>query len=154
MKFKKGTAIALAAVLTTTSIAAHSDGGDKKRFAESQYRHDVMEIAKYSLANILQTFKGETELKEHLPLHAQNLANAAAMSKAAFEKDTRGMDGHTEAKDAIWENWEDYAARSDKFAADAAAFAEAAKSGDMGATQATFRKMVGNCKACHDDYRD
>lgn len=149
-------AAALAATLSVSATVAHSDGPDEVRFDESQYRHDVMEIAKYSLTNLFQIRGGKTEQTGHLALHAQNLANSAAMAKAAFEKDTRGMEGHTQAKDVVWEDWEDYAARMDAYAADAATFAEAAAgaAGDIKSVEPAFFKAIGHCKACHDKYRD
>lgn len=150
------TAAVLAAVVSMSASVAHSDAAGEVRFAESQYRHDVMEIAKYSLTNLMQIREGKTELSGHLALHAQNLANSAAMAKAAFEKDTRGMEGHTETKDAVWENWEDYATRMDAYEADTAAFAAAAAgaNGDMRSVMPAFGKAVSHCKSCHDKYRD
>lgn len=156
MKLKKFVGGALAAVVfagAVSPIAAHSDG-KKERFPESQYRHDVMEHSKYMAGNMVQLLKGQANHDGHMEQLADILATAASMTKAVFEKDTRGMEGHTEAKDAIWENWADFAARSDAFAADAAAFAEVAKTGDKGAIGKAFGKAMSNCKSCHDKYKD
>lgn len=137
-----------------SATVAHSDGEKKERFAESQYRHDNMEHAKYALTNMLKLMKGEVAHDGHLEKLAAIMASSASMAKETFAKDTRGMEGHTETKDAVWEDWDDYAARMDKYAADTAALAEAAKTGDMGVFGPAFQKAVGNCKACHDKYRD
>jgi len=142
---------ALTAGLITGAAASH---GADKRFDESQYRHDVMEHAKYSMGNIMQLVKGQAKHEGHLAKLAEILAISASMTKESFAKDTRGMEGHTEAKDAIWENWDDFASRSDTYAADTAAFAAAAKTGDQGATMAAFKKAASNCKSCHDKYKD
>jgi len=152
-KFLGGAVAAVMVAGTLSPIAAHSDG-KKERFKESQYRHDMMEHAKYAAGNIVQLMKGEAQHEGHMEKLAAIVALSASMTKEAFAKDTRGMEGHTEAKAAIWENWEDFAARADVFAADAAAFSEVAKSGDMAETGKAFGKAMGNCKSCHDKYKD
>ncbi len=146
--------ISLVASTLLLATSVHADGEKKKRFSESQYRHDVMEVPKYTLAGMVQHLKGELDLTEELPALAQMMATAASISKASFEKDTRGMEGHTEAKDSIWENWEDFAARMDTFEADTKALVIAAESGDKGQFGAAFGKVTKNCKSCHDKYRD
>ncbi|WP_417450919.1 c-type cytochrome [Kordiimonas sp.] len=131
---------------------AHGDD-DEERFAQSQYRHDVMELAKYSLTNIVQHLQGKADHEGHVAKLANVMALSAEMSKAAFKEDTRGMDGKTEAKDSVWENWDDFAKRLDAYAADTAALAAAAKGGDMAEIGPAFKKAASHCKSCHDDYR-
>lgn len=144
-------AAAIAAVAFSSISLAH--GEEEKRFAESQYRHDLMAITKNALGGIVQHLQGKADHEGHIAKLAEVMAHSAAMSKAAFEKDTRGMEGHTEAKDDIWENWTDYAERMDKYAADTAALADAAKTGDMSQIGPAFKKATSNCKSCHDEYR-
>lgn len=146
-------AAATAAVVFATSSMSSAHGDEEKRFAESQYRHDVMELAKYSLSNIVQHLQGKASQEGDVAKLAEVMALSAEMSKAAFEKDTRGMEGHTEAKDGIWDNWDDFADRMDKYAADTRALADAAKSGDMSQIGPAFKKATSNCKSCHDEYR-
>ncbi|WP_417456548.1 c-type cytochrome [Kordiimonas sp.] len=144
-------ALACSAIAISSVSFAHGD--EEKRFPESQYRHDVMEFVKYAYGNIAQLMKGTAEHDGHLAKHAQIMATAASMAKTAFEKDTRGMEGATDARDEIWENWDDFATRMDKFEADAAALATAAEGGDMSEIGPAFKKTMGNCKSCHDEYR-
>ena len=153
-KAKFTAALLVGAAVFNVSTAAFGTQDKPKRFAESQYRHDNMEHAKYSLANIVKILKGEAAHEDHLPKLAAIMASSAAMAKSTFEKDTRSMTGHTEAKDAVWENWTDFAAKMDKYAADTAALADVAQSGDMASFGAAFQKATSNCKACHDKYKD
>ncbi|MEX0298059.1 MAG: cytochrome c [Kordiimonas sp.] len=156
MKMRKFIGGAVAAVILAGSVSpmvAQADG-KKERYLESQYRHDMMEHAKYMAGNMMQLLKGQAAHEGHIEKLADILALSASMTKASFEKDTRGMEGHTEAKDAIWENWEEFAEAADKYSADAAAFAVAAKSGDKAATGKAFGKAMSNCKSCHDKYKD
>lgn len=138
------------------SVTGNAFAADKKeRSPESQYRHDVMEIVKYSAANIGQILKKTAKPEAgDLAVYADILANAAALSKSAFKTDTRGQSGFTESKDGIWENWEDFSSRMDKFTADTRAFADAAKSGNQAQIGATVGEVFKNCKSCHDKYRD
>ncbi len=145
--------IVVAAAIVSATIPTMSDEQMEKRFPESQYRHDIMEMSKLSLASLIQHFKGEANHEGHIPEFAAVMAKSAAMSKAAFSVDTRNKEGHTEAKANIWDNWDDFAARMDKYEADTAAFAVAAKSGDANTIRAAFGKTVKNCKSCHDEYR-
>lgn len=156
MTFSTVTKTALVALVVGTAFVGTSvtAQGSKKRYAESQYRHDNMEHAKYALANIVQILKGEASHEGHLPKLADIMATSASMAKATFEKDTRGMSGHTEAKDAIWENWDDFASKVDAYAADTANLAKVAETGDMAQFGAAFQKATSNCKSCHDKYKD
>lgn len=134
-------------------IAAHSDE-EKERFPESQYRHDVMEHFSSGFKKIGLIMKGQAGQRSDIAAIAGIMANAATMTKASFEKDTRGIEGHTEAKDAIWDNWQDFSSRLDTLATDSAAFAEAAKTGDMSQIGAAMKKVGGSCKSCHDKYKE
>lgn len=151
----KTTALAFVATCTmvTVSGAAYGDGDQEKRFAESQYRHDVMEHFSYSIKKLQQNLQGTVQHPEHFAPIAAIMANAATMTKDAFEKDTRGMEGFTKAKPEIWDNWEDFSGRLDQMQADTAAFAEVAKSGDRDQIGPAFRKAVSQCKSCHDKYK-
>lgn len=152
---KKIIAVAVAGSLFAPFAATGAFGDDdgEERFAESQYRHDVMEHFNYSIKKILQNFQGNVQHPEHFAPIATIMASTATMTKAAFEKDTRGMEGHTKAKDEIWDNWEDFSSRLDQLEADTAAFAEVAQSGNMEQIGPAFRKAVSQCKACHDKYK-
>ena len=157
MKLRKFAAAAVTATMiggALAPVAAHGDGEEKKRFDESQYRHDVMEHFNYSMKKLIPIlFKGQGN-KDHLPHIADIMASTAHMTKSAFEKDTRSMEGHTSSKDKIWDNWEDYAKRMDTLEADTAAFAVATRTGDMAVIVPAFKKVGGNCKSCHDEYKD
>lgn len=141
------------ALVVPFSSSLARDGDEGERFAESQYRHDVMEHFSYGIKKIQQNMQGNVQHPDHYAPIAAIMAQTATMTKAAFVKDTRGMSGRTEAKDEIWENWGDFAERMDAMETDMAAFAEAAGSGDASQIQPAFRKAVSHCKSCHDEYK-
>ncbi len=145
------TLTAMVAIGLSATTSAHQN---KERFVDSQYRHDLMEVVKYSVGNIGKIVQKKVDVKDgQLAAHAEILAKAAASAKDAFEKDTRGIKGFTEAKDNIWEDWEDFSERMDKFAADTQAFADATKSGDNAKIGAGIGAVFKNCKSCHDKYK-
>jgi cytochrome c556 len=86
-----------------------------------------------------------------------------AKVKAALKTTAEGADklpaffpdnsrtGKTEASPRIWAEKERFLALYGKLAADARA-ADAAIT-DEASLKATFPKLLGQCKACHDDYR-
>ena len=86
---------------------------------------------------------------------AKAAASAAATAAAAFPNhfpagSETGND--TEALPIVWTQFDDFKAKSEKFAADAAAAATAADAGED-AFKAAAGAMFSNCKGCHEVYR-
>ncbi len=74
----------------------------------------------------------------------------AAKSKAQFPADSKSG-AETEALPVIWEKKAAFDAKFDKLAADAKAAAAAIK--DEASFKAEWGKVMGNCGACHKEYR-
>ena len=58
----------------------------------------------------------------------------------------------TEAAPAIWENWDDFNQRLEKFKADAENAAASAEKG-LDSFRDGFVQMARNCQSCHETYR-
>ena len=58
----------------------------------------------------------------------------------------------TEAAPAIWENWDDFKQRLQKFKADAENAAASTEKG-LDSFREAFVQMAENCKSCHEKYR-
>lgn len=154
-KFIAMAALAGLAVPIASTVASGDNHEGHERFFESQYRHDVMAHFNYSMKKLVPILFRNTGPREHIPAIANIMASTAAMSKSAFEKDTREMEGHTEAKDVVWEDWQDFANRMDALERDASAFAEVAnRTDDPDEILAAFRNVGRNCKGCHDIYKN
>ncbi len=95
-----------------------------------------------------QPFDAATVLDalEKLSANAQAATDIDALWPAGTES------GDTKAAPAIWEDRAGYQAATDKYAADAAAAAEAAPQ-DLDAFRAAFGPVAANCGACHEAYR-
>ena len=81
------------------------------------------------------------------------LAAYAAGSKelvTLFPDDSK-TGGDTAALPGIWTDKAKFTGIYDKLAADSTAAAAAIK--DEASMKANFPKVLGNCKACHDDFR-
>jgi cytochrome c556 len=63
----------------------------------------------------------------------------------------RAQDPKSEALPAIWENWEDFSAKSAEGAAAAKALADASTPEEL---RVAFTSLGQSCKACHALYRE
>lgn len=149
-------AVSLSCVVAAMAMSgtATGDEGNEKRFAESQVRNDNMKAFGAGFKRISAIMKREAGSPAEFPTIAAKMADAASKAKATFELDTRGYEGYTHAKDAIWENWDDFASRLDKLDTDAQAFLVATQSGDMAQIGPAMQALGSNCKSCHDKYKD
>lgn len=126
---------------------------DDKENPRLQYRHNVMEIVKYSLLGMRDIIKGDIKDQDQFPALAQSMASAASIANEMFKEDTRALEGKTGAKAKIWDNWEDFSKRMKDFNDAAQELAEVAKEGDMKNNIMAFKNTAKNCKSCHDEYR-
>jgi cytochrome c556 len=76
----------------------------------------------------------------------------ATMARLPWQGFGAGTEGG-KAKANIWTDAAKFKAGGDKLAADAAAVAAAAKSGNLDQIKAAFGAYAGNCKTCHDEFR-
>ena len=84
---------------------------------------------------------------------ARGIAALAAKSGKWFPKGTGPEMGKTGAKPEIWQKPADFAAKTRDFQAASKALHQAAVRGDMAAIKASYGKLGGTCKACHEPYR-
>ena len=107
--------------------------------------------------------KANKQLRREITSDAPNIAairsSAAAMAGLAaksgkwFPKGTGPEMGKTGAKPEIWQKPADFAAKVRDFQAASNALRQAAASGNMAAVKASYGRLGGTCKACHDPYR-
>jgi len=85
---------------------------------------------------------------------SENADIVASMSKLPWAAFGEGTDvGETKAKPEIWKQSAKFKEDSDKFQAEAAKLAAAAKTGKEDVFKAAFTATAGTCKTCHDDFR-
>ena len=84
---------------------------------------------------------------------ANQMAALAARSAKWFPDGTGPNVGKTGAKPEIWQKPADFAAKQRDFQAAAKELQLMAARGDLNGIKASYAKLGGTCKACHDPYR-
>jgi len=84
--------------------------------------------------------------------NAEVVADMAKLPWAAFGEGTDTAD--TKAKPEVWKQGAKFKEIADKLQADTAKLAVAAKSGKEDAFKTAFTAAAGNCKSCHDDFKN
>ncbi len=141
----------LALIAATTAIAAPLSRQAALRIMHE--RHEGMEAV--GKANKLL----RREITESAPNVAAirgasaTMATLANRSASWFPKGTGPDVGKTGAKPEIWQKPADFAAKTRDFQAASKTLHQAAVRGDMAAVKASYGKLGGTCKACHDAYR-
>lgn len=137
-----------AAVLMGSTLAAATDVEEA-----IEYRQSVFNTIKWNFAPMAGMVKGKIDFDAaEFSRRADIVAVLATMPREGF---IEGSDmGETDAKSAIWENKDKFDSGMDALAENAAALAEAAKSGDMNVIKPVFGKLGKTCKGCHDDFRN
>lgn len=136
-----------AAVLMGSTLASASDVEEA-----IEYRQGVFKTIKWNFAPMAGMVKGKIDFDAaEFSRRADMVAVLAKMPREGF---IDGSDiGDTDAKPEIWENKEKFNAGMDALAKNAAALADAAKSGDMNVIKPAFGELGKTCKGCHDNFR-
>ena len=85
--------------------------------------------------------------------NAELVAEMAKLPWAAFGPGT-DKGGNTKAKAEIWTEQAKFKESSDKLVADSIKLVAAAKTGNLDTLKTAFAATGGNCKTCHDAFRD
>lgn len=138
-------AVSAALVLVAATSFAHSDVSNPAVAARMQAMSDISAQMKV-LGNMA---KGEVDFDAAAAQAAvDTVAARAAEVPALFEAPE--TDPESESLPAIWDNWEDFVAKSETLET-AAANATIASAADLGPA---LGQMGGTCKACHSKYRE
>jgi len=141
--------IALAAL---AGVAVHAQGASPEQ-AHVQHRNAVMSGSGMAGVSLARMAGGLIEPQNVAGL-ARYWATGARLSADAFKADTRGSEAETRAKDAVWEDWDDFSTRMNAYAEDVAEIARVAESGDEeAALEMVVPTIREHCKDCHDKYR-
>ncbi|HHC30202.1 MAG TPA: cytochrome c [Rhodobacterales bacterium] len=114
-------------------------------------RQEVMGLIGSNLKKIAPMAQGKADFDAAVAQAAfAKIAEKAAMVPGVFETRSN-TDPEAEAKDALWDNWDDFVSK-------AAALQNAAEAGanvdSLEALQAAFGPLAGTCKSCHTAYKE
>lgn len=143
---------ALIAALLVGSGFAVVQAQDDENQPILDYRQRVMGSIRGSMANIGDMLKYKMPYSsQHFQTHAKNISDYAKLLPDAFEK--KIAEGRTDAKPAIWNNWDDFVSKANALSDAAAALATAAEGGDARAMMPQVSELGNACRNCHNEYR-
>lgn len=151
MKFRSVLIFLMIAGFVAMLSASAVLGQKKKADPNIGYRQKVMKSNIVNLKGIFDIVKKKVPHTGNLALHAQNINNNAKMILAAFKQ--RVVEGPTDAKPAIWENWQEFEKKVMALQRESAKLAEVARSMDKAAFGAQLKKTGRACGACHKKFR-
>ena len=136
---------ALVAVTAAGAVLAHEGVENETVLA----RMDGMKELGQELKTLGAMAKGQQAFDADAAQAAlDRIAEGAAQIAGQFEAEV--VVEKSEARPAIWRNWEDFTAKADALAQRSAAL-RVTRPGDLGPA---LRDLGGACKACHTDYRE
>ena len=159
-RFVKSSLIALCALASTSAVLAQEGGGPPTPEQQAEQavltRQGLLKVVGFYMAPL------GGMLKNKIPFDATKAGNSAAhiaqlggMIPDVFVFDTsKATSVKTKAKDGIWTNKADFDSKADDLVKAANALADAAKSGDKGATLKAAAAVGKACGACHDNFRN
>lgn len=137
-----------AAVMTFSASAQFAKPEDAVKYRKAAFT--VMATHNQKLAQMAQG-KVPFDAKSAL----ENAEIVASMSKLPWHAFGDGTEtAETKAKPEVWKQNAKFKEVADKFQGDASKMLVAAKSGKEDAFKAAFLTSSGNCKACHDDFKN
>ena len=116
-----------------------------------QYRQNYMNAIGGHTGALRRLKDGRFSAEGHMHMHAEALAKLARDITLLFPQGT--LEGKTDAKPEIWENWPDFEARAAESQQAAQALLEAVETGDAAVIDARFGALTDTCKACHRPFR-
>jgi cytochrome c556 len=136
---------AVAALVVLAAVAATADDSPIAQ------RKAIMKGIGDATKPVVGMLKGETPFDNATVQKTLATYIDGAKKMPALFPDNSKTGGETAALPKIWEEKAKFEAGFVKFGEDAAAAAAAIK--DEATLKANFGKVAGNCKSCHDDYR-
>ncbi|MCG5541602.1 MULTISPECIES: c-type cytochrome [unclassified Halorhodospira] len=135
--------------LLATGAVAQSDED------QIDYRQAVFTLVGANFGPMGDMAQGEIDYDaEQFARNAARVADLSRMAKEGFEGGPH--DGDTDAKPAIWDEWDRFSEGMTHFESAAQELAEATEGGDreLADVQDRFMQVAESCQSCHDNYRD
>ncbi len=143
------TSIAVTAACLMAGGAAAQSDEDK-----IEYRESVFTVIGGNFGPMGKMVEGKIDYDAER--FARNADRVAYMSQMALEGFQGGPhEGDTHAKDAIWEQWDQFEQGMQKFQDASAELAEATAGGDaaLSEVKGEFMDVARACKNCHDNFK-
>ena len=140
-------ASSLIATVVITPLGAHEGA-----MGIVKERMDAMETIKDSMKPIRQMVRGDASFnKRRILENVQAIKAVSGDIPGLFPEDS--LQKPSEALPAIWENWDDFTMKANRFNELVLSFEKTVEAGNRGAVKTGFRELSRTCKGCHDDYK-
>ena len=117
-----------------------------------RYRQGAMSALGGHMGASAQIVRGKVGYGDHLLFHAEAIE---AVSRRVSEMFPEGSDfGETDAKELVWEKWEEFQKLARKGEQAAGDYLVAVKGGDKAVIGKSFRSLADACKQCHKKFRE
>ena len=144
-----GAALALAAAVAAGGLAQAHDG------KTPEDRHDLMEGMGDAMRTIKRFVQGRGSAEKAAEAAAVIAAGAPRIPSVFPPGSGREAYPESEAKNAIWERWDEFVAAADSLGENAAVLQTALASGESGRIGAAFGDLGKNgCGGCHRSFRE
>lgn len=120
-----------------------------------EYRQNLMKAMGGHAADLALIVKGEVPYgTAHLVAHAEAINALSKLIVDAAPKGSGEAAGKTNAKDEIWQKWDEFKAAAARLESESAKLVQVAKSGDTKAFGQQFA-VTGKegCGGCHKEFR-
>lgn len=136
------------AILTGLLLATTAQADDS---AELIYRQKLMQLIGANNGAINHIVKNDLPHRDQIATYARAIEAAGGLIEAAFKKQI--VEGRTDSKPEVWQQWDEYVAAAAKMSQAGAALAAAAESGDGAALRSSMRSLGSTCGGCHKIFR-
>lgn len=148
---------ALLALGSATLLAGCGESGEKAVSEDAakaiDYRQGAFQVIGWHFGPLGGMVKGEIDYDADLfARNAERIAQVAPMLLEGFADKDQTHIG-SDAKAAIWEDWETFEQGMSRFEQRAQVLAETAQSGDLDEIRPKFKDVAETCKGCHDEFR-
>ncbi len=137
------------AVLAAMGSAASAESDPENVI---KYRQGAMGALGGHMGASAQIVRGKVDYHDHLLFHAESIE---ALSRRVSELFPEGSDfGETDAKEVIWEKWDDFQEAARRGGQAASDYLAAVQNGVKAAIGKSFRALADACKKCHKKFRE
>jgi len=139
--------------LSTSMLSLSASAQFAKPEDAVKYRKAAFTVMSAHTQRLGQMAQGKVPFDAKIALeNAEIVADLAKLPWAAFGEGTETAD--TKAKPEVWKQGAKFKEIADKLQADTTKLVAAAKTGKEDAFKAAFTAAAGNCKSCHDDFKN
>lgn len=155
-RFVKLGLLAVCSAASMTTVLAQDAPKISPEQAAADARQSLLKVTSWNMAPLGDMLRNKAPFDAAVvQKNAARIAQLGAMIPDAFSVDTHKATGlKTKAREGIWTSKADFDARANDLVKAANDAADAAKSGDKGATLKALGAVGKSCGACHDTFKD